>query len=70
MPVGAFFISLFVGWKLDRAIVRDAITNRSTDSGWYVRPLIYLLRYFVPACILMVFLSGLGLFEWLDRLIA
>jgi NSS family neurotransmitter:Na+ symporter len=66
MPIGAMFISLFVGWKLDRAIVRDAITNRSHDSGWYVRPLIFLLRYFAPACILMVFLSGLGVFEWID----
>ncbi len=69
MPIGAMFISIFVGWKLDRAIVRDAITNRSHDSGWYVRPLIYLLRYFVPACILMVFLSGLGFFDWVERML-
>ncbi len=65
MPLGTMFISLFVGWKLDRAIVRNAVTNRSHDSGWYVRPLIYILRYFAPVCILLIFLSGLGFFEWL-----
>jgi NSS family neurotransmitter:Na+ symporter len=69
MPIGSMFIALFVGWKLDRAIIRDAITNRSHDSGWYIRPLIFLLRYFAPIAILKVFLSGLGFFDWIDRLV-
>lgn len=60
MPIGAFLISLFVGWKLDRNIIHDALTNWRTDSGWYIRPLLYLLRLFVPACILIIFLGGIG----------
>ncbi len=60
MPVGAFLISLFVGWRLERDIINDALTNWRNDSGWYIRPLIYLLRTFVPICILLIFLGGIG----------
>ena len=62
MPVGAFFISLFVGWKLDKDIIRDALTNWRNDSGWYIRPLLWLLRIFTPICIMLIFLSGIGIF--------
>ena len=62
MPIGAMLISLFVGWRLDRAIVRDAITNWQQDSGWYIRPFIFMLRFVCPLCILLIFMSGLGLF--------
>ncbi len=61
MPLGAAAISLFVGWKLDRQIVRDAITNCNEDSGWYVLPLIWALRIFCPAIIFLIFLKGIGL---------
>ena len=61
MPICAFLTSLFVGWWLEREIIRNAITNWRNDSGWYLRPLIILLRTVVPICILLIFLSGLGL---------
>lgn len=61
MPLGAFFISLFVGWKLDKAIIHDALTNWRTDSGWYIRPLLWILRVFTPVCIMLIFLSGIGI---------
>ena len=48
-------------FKLEREIIRNAITNWRNDSGWYLRPLIILLRTVVPICILLIFLSGLGL---------
>lgn len=60
MPIGAFLISLFVGWRLERDIINDALTNWRNDSGWYIRPLVYLLRTFVPICILLIFLGGIG----------
>ena len=61
MPVCALLTSLFVGWWLDKEIVRNAISNWRHDSGWYLRPLLWLLRVFVPACIFVIFLSGIGL---------
>lgn len=62
MPIGAFFISLFVGWKLDKDIIHDALTNWRNDSGWYIRPLLWILRVFAPICIMLIFLSGIGIF--------
>ena len=61
MPIGAFLISIFVGWKLDRVIFKDALTNWGADKGWFVVPLIWLLRFFTPVCILLIFLSGIGI---------
>ena len=60
MPIGAFFISLFVGWRLDKDIIHDAISNWQNDSGWYLKPLLWLLRVFAPICILLIFLGGIG----------
>lgn len=61
MPTCAFFTSLFVGWWLDKEIIHNAITNWRNDSGWYLRPLLWLLRTLAPLGILIIFLSGLGL---------
>ena len=59
MPVCAILTSLFVGWWLERDIVRNAVTNWQNDSGWYLRPLILLLRFFAPALIMVIFVSSL-----------
>ena len=60
MPIGAFLTSLFVGWRLDKDIIRDAISNWQNDSGWYLKPLLWLLRVFAPICIMLIFLGGIG----------
>ena len=59
MPIAGFFICIFVGWRLDRDIIRDALTNWRNDSGWYIRPLLWLLRIICPFLILVVFVGGL-----------
>ncbi|MCF0179115.1 MAG: sodium-dependent transporter [Bacteroidales bacterium] len=61
MPIGALFISLFVGWKLDRVVFRNALTNWGKDKGWFIKPLIWIMRLFTPICILLIFLRGIGL---------
>ena len=60
MPIGAFFTSLYVGWRLDKDIIHDAISNWRNDSGWYLKPLLWLLRVFAPICIMLIFLGGIG----------
>ena len=60
MPICALLTSLFVGWWLDRDIIHNAITNWRNDSGWYLRPLLWLLRVIVPVGIFIIFLSGIG----------
>ena len=60
MPICALLTSLFVGWWLDKEIIHNAITNWRNDSGWYLRPLLWLLRVMVPMGIFVIFLSGIG----------
>lgn len=60
MPLGALLVSLFVGWRMDRKVLRDTLTNFGKDSGAYIPLFLFVVRYFAPLCILLIFLSGLG----------
>lgn len=62
MPAGAFFISIFVGWKMKREDVRDEISNSGQLKVSCFNLFIFLMRYFVPLAILIIFLNKLGLF--------
>ncbi len=63
LPLGGFLIALFVGWVLDRRIVHDELTNGGTVSCRSSRFVSVLLRFFVPFAILLIFLSGMGMFH-------
>ena len=55
MPIGAFFISLFVGWRLDRELLRKQLSGRMSI-------LVFMLRYVTPLAILAIFLNQFGIF--------
>lgn len=61
MPLGGLLVSLFVGWRMDRQKLHDTLTNFGKDSGRYIPVFLFVVRYFAPLCILLIFLSGLGL---------
>lgn len=61
LPIGGFFTSLFVGWKMRRETFDAQLTNNGTLS-FRIRPvLIFLLRWVCPAVLLLVFLDNLNL---------
>jgi len=60
MPIGAIITSVLVGWRLDRSFLKHSISNGGRDSAWYYRPMLFVLKYFVPTGILVIFLSGIG----------
>lgn len=60
LPIGAFFISLFVGWKLERNVIAEELTNYGTLRFRLLRPFTLLLRYVVPVLIVLIFLNELG----------
>lgn len=51
LPVGGMFIALFVGWYLDKKIVRDEVTNNGTLRAPYLRLIVFILRYVAPIAI-------------------
>lgn len=62
LPVGGMIISVFVGWVLDRSVVRGELSTgggRITATG--VRCVVFCLRWLAPVCIGLVFLYGLGI---------
>jgi len=61
LPVGAFFISMFVGYRLPRKLVKEELSLGTTGMGfvfdiWYVA-----IRFIVPIAILLVFLNSIGI---------
>lgn len=63
LPIGGMTISIFVGWVLDKSIVRDEVTNSGKISTHTLKAIIFCLRYVAPICIALVFLCGIGLIE-------
>lgn len=63
LPVGGMIISVFVGWVLDRSVVRgELMSSGSGVRPWMVSIVVCCLRYIAPACIALVFIFGLGIF--------
>lgn len=62
LPIGGFFISLFVGWKLKRNLVLLQLTNEGElpSRAKLLKPYLFLVRYVVPIAILGVFVYGLA----------
>ncbi len=61
LPVGGFFISIFVGWYLDKKLVYAQLTNDGTlkISTKILKGYTFLLRYIAPVAILAIFIYGL-----------
>jgi NSS family neurotransmitter:Na+ symporter len=61
LPAGGLFISIFVGWYLDKKLIAAQITNEGKlkFSVWFLKVYIFLLRYIAPIAILSIFIYGL-----------
>ncbi|UII55353.1 sodium-dependent transporter [Cytobacillus spongiae] len=62
LPLGALFISLFVGFKLPRQMVKEELELGSNGLGMIFDIWYFAIRYIVPLGILVVFLHSIGLF--------
>lgn len=62
LPIGGFCTSIFVGWRLDRQILRAQLADDGKPGIRIYGLLVVLLRWFCPAVLLLVFLDNLGVF--------
>ncbi len=62
LPVGGFFTSIFVGWRMERKTLQAQITNDGRLPFRIERLLRFLLRYVCPAILLLVFMDNMGIF--------
>ena len=56
LPIGGFLTALFLGWYVDKRIVREEFTNGGTLSGRFFGVFMFCLRYVCPIGILLIFL--------------
>jgi NSS family neurotransmitter:Na+ symporter len=60
LPLGGFFIVLFVGWFMGTDRVRAELSNNGDLQVAYMPVFIFLVRFVAPLAIALVFMNGLG----------
>jgi NSS family neurotransmitter:Na+ symporter len=64
LPIGGFFIAIFVGWKLDKQSLVNELTNQGKLTLAYIGVYRFILKFIAPLAIAFVFLSTIfGLFS-------
>lgn len=63
LPAGGFLISVFMGWYIDKKIVREEISDNGTLKVYIYRLLIFILKFVAPIGIAFIFVNELGLFK-------
>ena len=61
LPLGGVFAAIFVGWVIDRRIVRDEVTNYGTLKATFYPVYIFILKFIAPIGIALIFMNELGL---------
>ena len=63
LPIGGFFIVIFVGWVMNKSETRAELTNENKMKGRIYGIFLFLVRYVVPLAIAIVFLYSIGLIK-------
>ena len=61
LPFGGLLIALFMGWFYKADEIRDELSNGGQLKIRFFAVYLFLMRYFVPLAIIMIFLNELGL---------
>ncbi|WP_156291732.1 sodium-dependent transporter [Oceanobacillus salinisoli] len=60
LPAGCLFIALFIGYKMDRALVKQEFTAGTGLSDGTYQVWFQIMRWLVPVTIVLVFLTTVG----------
>lgn len=61
LPVGGMVCSIFVGWKMDKELVKKEFTNDGQHKFLLLPLLTFFLKYICPTAIFLIFLNSVGL---------
>ena len=64
LPLGGFWISIFVGWIIPSKDLRFELTNRGSLKFYGFTIYRFILRYFAPIAIALIFFNELGLISF------
>jgi NSS family neurotransmitter:Na+ symporter len=65
MPLGGMFIAMFVGWRIDKKILKEELTNEGTVTFYFFNTYSFMLKYITPIGIALMFLNELGVFKFI-----
>lgn len=68
LPAGGFLLAIFVGWIMDKKVVKEQLTNNGTLNVKLMKPIIFCIKYIAPAAIALIFLYVIGLFKHIEAL--
>ncbi|RLL40377.1 sodium-dependent transporter [Oceanobacillus piezotolerans] len=61
LPAGCLFIALFIGYRMDKSIVKEEFTAANQLSQGSFQTWYGIMRYLAPITIIIVFLTSLGI---------
>ncbi|MDR0419522.1 MAG: sodium-dependent transporter, partial [Prevotellaceae bacterium] len=66
LPLGSFLLVLFAGWRLKKSVMYKELYTGSRKSIKKLSiVMFFILKYIAPFAIILVFLYGLGVFNFL-----
>jgi len=63
MPIGGLLICIYLGWIVDHKVVYDELTNNGTITQPLYPYFRFIIRYFAPIFITMIFITEIGLLK-------
>ncbi len=63
LPLGGIFICIFVGYRVDKKILKAELTNEGSVAFYFFRSYHFLIKYIAPAGIGIILLNELGFFQ-------
>ena len=66
LPIGGFFIVLFIAWFHGKSNVRDEISSSGQQKAMFFNVYFFLVRYIVPVAIGLIFLNEMGILKLSD----
>ena len=59
MPLGAFIMSVYLGWFAPKDLMKDQLTNGGTLRNRLAGPVMFLLKWVTPILIVVIFVASL-----------
>jgi neurotransmitter:Na+ symporter, NSS family len=64
LPLCGVLITFFIGWKADKNLIKNEISNNTGSNRTIVNAIVWILKYVAPLLLLLTFVNGLGLFDF------
>lgn len=69
MPLGGMMICIFVGFRIDKKILKEELTNKGTATFYFFNTYSFFVKYVAPLAIGLIFVNELGLIKWITGLL-